>query len=465
VTPSPTETRLREIAERSGAPHLLNMFFALRLERPVDEDRLRRAVELLVRRHRPLRGEGSAAPDWSTVRTGGGRAAAATLAETARRHRREPIDLDRRGALRTSLVRTDAGDVLFLTFHHARLDGWSLGLVAGELSALYDGEAPPPPDYEAPETRAAIAAPVDGHGAALWWRQYLAAWPAATRARFLREPAAGPCLLHRRVVALDPDVMARLKTGQRQRGGSLYAILLGALAVSVSHVSGEPDVLLATLISGRTAPAAGAVVGALYDAVPVGAACGADMPFRDLVDALVRDLSAAIDHREPYAEIVRDEPAGRPSVVLQIDRYPLAGLRFGAGTATPMALTAQPIGGDAAALEPEIEAVSVADLTVFVREWEGRYSLSMFTAPDGPWSGSGPAVLAGFLAVLRHVAADADATLEDLAVLLGEATAITESPTAVRETSGPIVPVEHLSPVPIPVAAAVRRPPVQERAS
>src|SRR5206468_3089700 len=52
-----------------------------------------------------------------------------------------PFDLAAGPLLRVRLLRLAADDhVLLLTVHHAVCDGWSLGVVCGELAALYDAE-------------------------------------------------------------------------------------------------------------------------------------------------------------------------------------------------------------------------------------------------------------------------------------------------------------------------------------
>src|SRR6185436_9240864 len=133
----------------------------------LDPDALRRALTELVRRHEPLRTTLPAvdgvpvqriAPppadfdlpvaDLRHLLEDERRAEAGRLAAEASRHR---FDLARGPLFRASLVHvSDAEHHLLLNLHHAISDGWTLGVLLEELSALYGafsrGEASPLPE-------------------------------------------------------------------------------------------------------------------------------------------------------------------------------------------------------------------------------------------------------------------------------------------------------------------------------
>ncbi|HEV2736222.1 MAG TPA: condensation domain-containing protein, partial [Longimicrobiaceae bacterium] len=141
--------------------------FSYRITGRLDDDALRRALAELVRRHEPLRTTLPAvdgvpvqriAPppasfdlpvaDLRHLPGNERRAEAGRLAAEASRHR---FDLARGPLFRASLVRvTDDEHLLLLNLHHAIGDGWSLGVLREELSALYGafsrGEASPLPE-------------------------------------------------------------------------------------------------------------------------------------------------------------------------------------------------------------------------------------------------------------------------------------------------------------------------------
>ncbi len=120
----------------------------LRLSGPLDAAALRRAVTDIVTRHEILRtrytGSGRAsqtvdppgevaweALDWATVDAG-------ELADRVGSLVRRPFDLAQEWPLRVHLSTVAAArHILVLVFHHIAFDGWSAGVLAGELQSLY----------------------------------------------------------------------------------------------------------------------------------------------------------------------------------------------------------------------------------------------------------------------------------------------------------------------------------------
>ncbi|HEV2736151.1 MAG TPA: condensation domain-containing protein, partial [Longimicrobiaceae bacterium] len=127
---------------------------ALRLRGPLDARVLERALGEVVRRHESLRttfGETGGVPFQVVHPAGAARLELADLSGLAagrregeaRRRVREaaqrPFDLGRGPLLRTHLLRLGEEEhVLVLAMHHVVSDGWSMGVLFGELSALYE---------------------------------------------------------------------------------------------------------------------------------------------------------------------------------------------------------------------------------------------------------------------------------------------------------------------------------------
>ncbi|HYH82591.1 MAG TPA: amino acid adenylation domain-containing protein, partial [Longimicrobium sp.] len=187
--------------------------FSYRLTGRLDPDALRRALAELVRRHEPLRttlpavdgvpvqriapppaGFDLPVADLRHLPDGERRAEAGRLAAEASRHR---FDLARGPLFRASLVHVaDDEHRLLLNLHHAIGDGWSLGVLLDELSALYGafsrGEASPLPEPALQYADYAVWQRERLSGAALegqveFWRQALDGAPA-----FLELPADRP---------------------------------------------------------------------------------------------------------------------------------------------------------------------------------------------------------------------------------------------------------------------------------
>ncbi|HLL48289.1 MAG TPA: condensation domain-containing protein, partial [Longimicrobiaceae bacterium] len=130
-----------------------NMRFPLRLRGALDARVMRRALSEVVRRHESLRtvfaaGDGDpvqvvrpAAPVPFPVVELAGLGAGRAAAEAARLAEAEalrPFDLARGPLLRATLLRLGGGDhAALFTLHHVVSDGWSMGVLTRELSALY----------------------------------------------------------------------------------------------------------------------------------------------------------------------------------------------------------------------------------------------------------------------------------------------------------------------------------------
>ncbi|HEX2191327.1 MAG TPA: amino acid adenylation domain-containing protein, partial [Longimicrobiaceae bacterium] len=179
-----------------------NMPAALRIRGPLDAEALRRALSEVVRRHEALRtaiGFGGGEPV-QVVRDPApfpletvdlrGRPEAEREAELLRRAREEaarPFDLEEGPLVRATLLRLgDEDAALLFTMHHVVGDGWSVGLLVREVSALYyalaRGEEPrlPPPavqyaDFAAWQREWLRGDVLDAQVA--WWRERLAGAP------------------------------------------------------------------------------------------------------------------------------------------------------------------------------------------------------------------------------------------------------------------------------------------------
>ncbi len=139
-----------------GSP-VFNVPMAVRLSRPINLEALQLSVNQIVRRHESLRTsfvniDGEPSPVISLEAetsiqvidlTARDRAAAASEAQTLIEHEAlRPFDLSRGPLIRTTFVRLDECNSIFLVvMHHIVSDGSSLLLFFKELAALYDGFA------------------------------------------------------------------------------------------------------------------------------------------------------------------------------------------------------------------------------------------------------------------------------------------------------------------------------------
>ncbi|HEV7587140.1 MAG TPA: amino acid adenylation domain-containing protein [Longimicrobium sp.] len=306
---------------------------ALRLRGELDGDALRRALDALSARHESLHTviqlvDGEAmqviAPDaglplriadLSDVPEHEREAEVRRMlrAESAR-----PFDLERGPLARARLYRLEARDhVLLVHLHHVITDGWSNGVLLGELSALYGAFARGLPSPLAdPELQYADYAEWQRErlsGAALerelaYWRQALAGAPAllelpTDRPRPpVQSGRGGMERFH-----LPNDLADAVDALARAEGATPFMVLLAAFQALLAAYSGQNDVIVGTPIANRTRPETRGVVGCFVNTLALRGDLRGDPTFRALLGRVRETVLDAFAHQEMPFERLVDE--------------------------------------------------------------------------------------------------------------------------------------------------------------
>jgi amino acid adenylation domain-containing protein len=295
---------------------------AVRIRGPLDVDALRASLREIVRRHEILRttfvdtGEGPVqiiAPelllDIEITDT-------ADPAELAGREARVPFDLSHGPLVRVRLLRLAADDhVLLLTMHHIVSDGWSLGVLIREASALYNAfasglESPLPAlpvqyaDFAAWQRDWLRGAVLDEQVA--YWREQLAGAPPALELPTDRpRPAVRSGRGGRCPVTLDAALVERLRELGRDEGATLFMTLLAGFQVLLARHSGQSDVLVGSPIAGRTRTELEDLIGFFVNTMVLRVNMSDAPGFRQLLGR-VRDITLdAYAHQDvPFEKLV-----------------------------------------------------------------------------------------------------------------------------------------------------------------
>ncbi|MFL5539509.1 MAG: amino acid adenylation domain-containing protein, partial [Longimicrobiaceae bacterium] len=310
-----------------------NLPMALRLGGALDESALERSLSEIVRRHEALRTVfaevdgspvqviapfgGFALPveDLSALSEVDRRAAAEQRAgeEAAR-----PFDLAAGPLFRAALLRLGEEDhVLLLSMHHIVSDGWSMGVLFRELSALYaayrEGRESPLPELA-----------VQYADYAVWQREQLAGEVLDRQLAYWKERLAGaPELLelptdhprpavqtfrgaHERI-ELPLELLERLQRLGRSEGATLYMVMLSAFQVLLSKYAGSEDVVVGSPIAGRTRREVEELIGFFVNTLVLRTDLGGDPSFRELLGRVREATLGAYEHQEvPFEKLVAE---------------------------------------------------------------------------------------------------------------------------------------------------------------
>ena len=307
---------------------------AFRLRGALDPAALERALDALRERHEPLRTTFAEGADGSPVQVVhpfvpqplpvedlSAVPATERGAEAVRRVEREAaagFDLVAGPLFRARLLRLDRDEhVLLLALHHAVADGWSLGVLARELGALYAA-------LRAGRPAALPPLPLQYADYARWQREHLTDEALAEDAAFWRAALAGappalelptdrprpPAASHRGRVArgrIEPALAARVRALARDEGTTPFVVLLAALRVVLSRWSGQEDVVIGAPVAGRARREVEGLVGCFVNTLPLRGTVRPDERFRALLRREAAAAVAAFDHqRLPFERIVEE---------------------------------------------------------------------------------------------------------------------------------------------------------------
>jgi amino acid adenylation domain-containing protein len=227
-----------------------------------------------------------------------------------------PFDLAGGPPIRASLLRLgDKEHVLLLTLHHLVSDGWSMGVLAGEVAAAYAAfvsGAPPalprlPLQYRDYVAWQAEQRKNGGFDAALaWWMDELAApLPPFALGGAVPSPRMGGF----RPVAIPVQVGRETTEGLtrvgRQEGASLFMVLLAAFDVVLHAVAGARDIRVGTLVANRTSSETEGLIGLFVNTLLLRVDLSGDPSFREILRAVRARTLAAYDRQDvPFEAVV-----------------------------------------------------------------------------------------------------------------------------------------------------------------
>ncbi|MBP2329032.1 amino acid adenylation domain-containing protein [Kibdelosporangium banguiense] len=311
-----------------GAP-VYNVPFAMRLRGPLDVGRLSEAFRGIVTRHESLRtrfGDEHGVPfqavdpppeTWDLPVTDG---TEESIQDWIDQHVRAEFDLRNGPPYRFGLLRLGPEDhVLSIVWHHIVIDGWSSRQFADELATRYSdpgAEFEPitlhPADYAAWQRLWLLSEEPEKQ--VEYWRSTLDGMePLEIRGDWPR-PSAPTGAGHIHQDRLPDDLARDIRDMAKAEGVSLLALTMAGYQVVVNRYTGQTDIALGSVLSGRTRSETEPMMGFFANTVVVRGNLDGNPVFRDLVQATNNNIIEAMAHQ--------DVPFGRLVEALSPERVP-----------------------------------------------------------------------------------------------------------------------------------------------
>jgi hypothetical protein len=204
---------------------------------------------------------------------------------------------------------------LLLVIHHSMSDGWSLGVMMQELSALYTAALSGAPSPLAPLamqytdfSRWQRAWLGDGRLERMlqFWKAELEGVPLTLNLPYDRpRPAQASFRGGAHLFQLPPDLISALEGVARRHGTTLYTALLSTFVLQLSRLSQQEDLLMVCPLANRVRREHEAVLGVFTNNVPLRVRMEGVPTFGRLIEQVSRSFFAAIDYQAlPFGKVV-----------------------------------------------------------------------------------------------------------------------------------------------------------------
>jgi len=334
-----------------------------------------------------------------------------------------PFDLARGPLVRARLLRLDDQEhVAMVTMHHAISDGWSIGILIREVSALYES-------FRLGEPLPLLEPAIQYADYAVWQRNWLQGEVLEAQLDYWKNQLAGvpdlelPTDRLRPLVAsqrggersttLPKTTLEAVRALGRNEGATLYMTLLAVFQVLMSRYSGQEDIAVGTPIAGRTRPELEGLIGFFVNTLVVRGNLSGDPGFRELLRRIRRTAIEAFTHQDlPFEKLVTVAHRGRDAsrtplfqVMFALQNTPLPALRVPELVITSLDVPS---------------GTSKFDLTLFATEVPDGLRLTMEYSTDLFDAARVDRMLAHYRNLLEAVIADPDQPIGALRMLTEE---------------------------------------------
>jgi aspartate racemase len=324
-------------------------------------------------------------------------------------------------SLRAVLARIAPDEhLLLIVMHHIITDGWSRSNLYRELSLIYSALVADAPvvlpdlpiqfaDFSAWQRRWLESAAFREQEA--YWKATLAGEIEPLDLSLDRARPATPSFRGDECsLLLDARLIADLKTLARDRGSTLFMVLLAAFKVLLHRYTGQTDLLVGAPIANRRRMETEPLIGFFANTLVFRTEVSGDAPFSALLDRVKQAALGAYEHQDlPFDLLVGQLPVRRDAsrtpvfqTIFALQDYPHTSLEFT---------------GIQVAHVPVSTHTSKFDLSLTVRPHESGLMATMEFNLDILTADSASRMLAQWRAVLLDVAANPNRRVSEISLL------------------------------------------------
>lgn len=236
----------------------------------------------------------------------------------ARNDADRPFDLASGEIFRATLLRlSDSENMLLLNTHHIAADGWSMGIIVREVSALYkaytEKQAANLPELKFQYADYAVWQ-FDNLRGEIWekqmsyWRKQLAdAPPVLNLPTDFSRPAVQSGKGASATFTLNSQFVSKLKNFGAENGATLFMTFLAATQTLLYRWSGQRDILIGSPIAGRARAELENLVGCFINMLVLRAKVDGNLSFADFLKRTKETTLTAYENQDvPFEAIIEE---------------------------------------------------------------------------------------------------------------------------------------------------------------
>ena len=386
------QQRLWFLDQLEGKSPAYNMSLTVRLRGQLNVLALEKAISEIIHRHEILRTNfnninGSPV---QTINESGQfelpivelRRGIDRLENHLKEERTNTFDLANDSLIRAKLLRLNAQEhVLVITLHHIIFDGWSMGILSRELSALYSAfcQGNPVPLAKLPLQYADFAVQQQEQFTKAVWQTQLAYWrkqlsdapPVLNLPTDNPRPAIQTFIGKREFRILSPSLSKSLGVLSKREGVTLFMTLLSAFKILLARWSGSDDILVGSPLAGRNRLEIEPLIGLFLKTVVLRTKLTDNPSFLELLRRVKEVTLGAFEHQDiPFEKLVEELQPERSLGYTPIFQVLFNMANMGQSSLELPGLNIEPISSKS-------DAPAKFDLTLYVKETKSGIKLDL----------------------------------------------------------------------------------------